>query len=346
MDVFLTGGSGVLGRALIPAFVAAGHAVDALVRTAADATVVGDLGAHPVRGDLLDPDGLPAIRADAVAHFATSIPRPDTSTGSWAANDRIRTEGTRSLLAAAVAGAVRRVVAYSVVWVYGDRGDEWVTEDTPLPAEVHPAVRSAVALEEAVRSSGLDWVILRGGRLYGPGTGTTEQLLAAAASGTLRTEGDGAAFQSLVTSEDTAQAAVLALERVPSGTVLNVVDDEPLRERELYAVLATLTGGPPPASGPGGPGWGSLRVSNRRARSYGFRPRYPNVVVGLWSTTSGHGGGEPGAVVVDGDHQATGAHPASRRGHRDLSGQAVAGGGEHEPGREAPEQRVDVARGG
>jgi nucleoside-diphosphate-sugar epimerase len=283
MDVFVTGGSGVLGHAVIPALVAAGHRVEALVRTDADGAIVSGLGARPVHGDLLDPRGLAPIHADAVAHFASSIPRPDRDTGSWATNDRIRTEGTRTLLAAAAAGSVRRVLGYSVVWVYGDHGDDWVTEDTPLPAEVHPPVQSALALEEAVRASGLEWVILRGARLYGPGTGTTEQLLAAAASGTLRTESDGSAFQSLVTAEDTAQAAVLALERVTPATVLNVVDDQPLRERELYAVLAAQVGGPQPARGAVGPSWGSLRVSNARARSYGFRPRYPNVVAGLRS---------------------------------------------------------------
>lgn len=281
MDVFLTGGSGVLGRALIPAFVAAGHTVESLCRTDADAAEVTRLGARPVRGDLLDPGGLAPIEADVVAHFATSIPRPDTGTGSWVANDRIRTVGTRNLLDAAGAGNVRRVVAYSVIWVYGDHGDDWITEDTPLPAHVRPEIRSAVVLENAVRASGLEWVILRGGHLYGPGTGTTEELLAAAAAGTLSTDGDGEAFDSLVTAEDTAQAALLAVERVPASTVVNVVDDEPLRQRELYAVLAAHVGGPQPSRGGDGPRWDSLRVSNLRARNFGFQPRHSNVAAGL-----------------------------------------------------------------
>lgn len=281
MDVFLTGGSGVLGRALIPAFVAAGHTVEALARTDADAAEVTRLSARPVRGDLLEPGGLAPIEADVVAHFATSIPRPGTGTGSWVVNDRIRTVGTRNLLDAAGAGNVRRVVAYSVVWVYGDHGDDWITEDTPLPAQVRPEIRSAVVLENAVRASGLEWVILRGGHLYGPGTGTTEELLAAAAAGTLRTDGDGEAFDSLVTAEDTAQAALLAVERVPASTVVNVVDDEPLRQRELYAVFAAHVGGPQPSRGADGHRWGSLRVSNLRARSFGFQPQHPNVAAGL-----------------------------------------------------------------
>ncbi len=80
---------------------------------------------------MLDPGGLLPIRADVVAHFAASIPRPDTGTGSWEVNDRIGTVGTGDVLEAAAAGDVRRVVAYSVVWVHGDHGDDWITEDTP-----------------------------------------------------------------------------------------------------------------------------------------------------------------------------------------------------------------------
>ncbi|HEX2185117.1 MAG TPA: NAD(P)-dependent oxidoreductase, partial [Chloroflexota bacterium] len=72
----------MLGHALIPALLTAGHAVDALAVSDESAAAVARQGARPVRGNLLDPAGLPAIDADVVAHFATSIPRPDRSTGS------------------------------------------------------------------------------------------------------------------------------------------------------------------------------------------------------------------------------------------------------------------------
>lgn len=281
MRVFVTGGTGVLGRALLPELVRGGHSVDVLTPNERGATLAATLGARPVQGDLLHPDGLAPIEADAVIHFATSIPRPDSGTGSWAVNDRIRTLGTANLLAAARAGRVRRVVGYSVVWVYGDGGDQWITEDFVLPTVVRPEIRSAVALEEAVRASGFDWVILRGGWLYGPGTGTTEELLAGAAAGRLRTDGNGRSFHSLVTAEDTAQAARLALERIPPGMVVNVVDDQPLRQIDLYRILAAHVGGPEPGRGPEVLGCGSLRVSNARARFFGFRPRYSNVAAGL-----------------------------------------------------------------
>lgn len=111
----------------------------------------------------------------------------------------------------------------------------------------------------------------------------TEWMLGAAQSGELRTNGSGDDFVSLVTAADVAAAVVLAVDGVPSGTTLNVVDDEPLRERDLFARVARFVGGPPPQHGPEQPGWGSVRLSNRLARSFGFRPRHPDVIAGLSS---------------------------------------------------------------
>lgn len=283
MRIFVTGGSGVLGRALVARLVRSGHHVTALAASPASADVVRGLGAVPVAGDLLAPATIGPISADVVVHMATSIPRADTGTGSWEANDRIRVDGTRSLVAAARAGGVRRIVGYSVIWVYGDQGDAWVTESTPIARPVRPEIRSAVVLEELVRSSGAEWVVVRGGHLYGPGTGTTEQMLSDARAGALRIDGPGDAFDSLVHADDTAQGVELAAVAVPGGVTLNVVDDVPLRQRDVVRIVSERVAGPPPRSGPPAPGWGSLRVSNALARSYGFRPRYPDLAAGLAS---------------------------------------------------------------
>lgn len=281
--VFVTGGSGVLGRALIPTLVAAGLDVDALVRSGGARDRVAALGAHPIPGDLLDPGGVAPISADVVIHFASSIPRHDTGPESWSTNDRIRTEGAEALVAAAREGSVRRFVGYSVCWVYGDHGDGWITERTELPdpSEMRPEIRSAAALEQIVRSSSLEWCVLRGGWLYGPDTGVTEGMLAAAAAGRLVTNGHGDDFVSMVTAADVAQGAKLAVAQIPAGTTLNIVDDVPLRERDAFAAFASHVGGAPISAGPPEGGWGSLRVSNGLARSFGFRPLHPSLGDGL-----------------------------------------------------------------
>lgn len=281
--VLVVGGTGVLGRAVVPALVASGHEVSALARSAGTRELVEAMRARPVDGDLLHPDGIAPIDADVVVHAATAIPRPDGGTGSWELNDRIRTAGTGALVAAARRGRVGRIVAVGVTWIYGDHGDEWITEATPVAesGDLRPELRSALALERSVRDSGLEWCLLRAGWVYGPGTGRTESMLDAARAGTLRTNGDGDDFVSMVTASDVASAVVLAVTDLPSGTTINVVDDAPMRERELFSVLARHVGGPDPTPGPRVPSWGSQRVDNRRARSYGFRPAHPDVRSGL-----------------------------------------------------------------
>jgi nucleoside-diphosphate-sugar epimerase len=145
MRVFLAGASGVMGRRLVPLMVAAGHTVAGLTRSQPGA--VAALGAEPVVADALDPDGLPdavqAFRPDVVLHQLTSLPDARKELEAAAdANFRIRTEGTRNLLAAA--GSVKTVA-----------------QSTAFPARVEELERLVL---------GADGVILRYGYWYGPGT--------------------------------------------------------------------------------------------------------------------------------------------------------------------------------
>src|SRR5580765_982765 len=107
MRVFVAGATGVLGRRAIPALVAAGHAVTAVVRSPAKAALARSLGATPVEVSLFDPDALRAAVAghDAVCNLATHIP-PLTRAAdprAWDENNRIRTDGSRNLVDAALA---------------------------------------------------------------------------------------------------------------------------------------------------------------------------------------------------------------------------------------------------
>lgn len=277
----MAGATGVLGRAIVPALTTAGYDVSALVRRPTARDEVAALGARPVDGDLLG--GIEPIDADVVVHAATAIPRPDTDGGSWERNDRIRIAGTEALVDAARRSGVRRIVAVGIARVYGDHGDEWITEDTAVsaPSRLRVELRSALAFERTVQRSGLDWCVLRAGWVYGPGTGVTEALLADARAGRLRTNGSGDGFVSMVSAADVAAAVVLATDVFPSRSIVNVVDDTPMRQRDLFDVFARHVGGPAPTPGPAGSGWESQRVSNRLARSFGFRPAFSDVAGGL-----------------------------------------------------------------
>ena len=127
----------------------------------------------------------------------------------------------------------------------------------------------------------LDWLMLRGGLFYGPGTGFDDDWFARARAGTLRLPGDGEDFVSLVHIADMAEATVAALERWPSRRALIVADDRPVPWRELLGYVAAVVGGAAPQPG-GRAGLPSFRVSNRRAREVlGWRPVYSDYRAGL-----------------------------------------------------------------
>jgi nucleoside-diphosphate-sugar epimerase len=160
MRIFVTGGSGVLGRAALPRFERAGHTVVAPART--------DL-------DLFDPDAVRAAMdgAGAIVHLATRIPPPDRfeEPGAWDENDRLRTEASRILVDVAPATADLYLQA-SIAFVYPP--DVPVDESTPI-GEIAPPLRSTLDAEAQAQrfgASGRRGVALRFGLLYGPGTWT------------------------------------------------------------------------------------------------------------------------------------------------------------------------------
>ncbi|MGH7001524.1 MAG: NAD-dependent epimerase/dehydratase family protein, partial [Stellaceae bacterium] len=171
-----------------------------------------------------------------------------------------------------------RYVQQSIAHAVAADDDRLLDEDAP----VHPnrVTQSAVDMEARVRQSRLDWIIVRGGMFYGPGTGRERQWRAAARSGTLRLPGDGSSSISLIHVADVAAACVLAVERAAPGALLAAVDDAPVTYRELFGHIAALEGGPAPQSG--GPAIASCRVTNARIKAaLGWTPLYPTFRSGL-----------------------------------------------------------------
>ncbi|MGW6376081.1 NAD-dependent epimerase/dehydratase family protein [Rhodococcus sp. NPDC055112] len=271
MRIFLAGGTGVIGRALVPALRDAGHTVVATTRREDRIDGLRRLGADGVVVDVFDPAALTAAVADAgpdvVIHQLT-----DLSGGSSGANARLRTEGSRNLANAIRAAGVRRVLAQSIAWAYAD-GVGPATEDTPLDVEAAPprsiTVEGVMALEQAMSESA-PATILRYGTLYGPNTWYSRTGLhaEAARAGTWH---PALAVTSFLHVDDAVAATVAALDW-PVGPV-NVVDDDPAETLEWAPRFARAVDGQIEREALVGTHSGRP-VSNARAREFGWRPRW------------------------------------------------------------------------
>ena len=279
MTVAIIGSTGVLGRNVIPRLVERGYAVRALVRDAAAGDRLRSLGVQAVVGDILAPETLPPLleSCGAAVHLATAVPRPGQPS-VFSMNDRIRREGTRNLLSACGASGVRRYLQQSIAMLQGGIGDEW-TGEAGEPS-LTPITQSAWEMEQMVRHSQLDWLILRGALFYGPGTGLDAAWRDAARTGSLTMPGDGQKYISLVHVSAMAEAVARAIEG-PSGAVLAVADDRPMRYVELFGYIAALEGMGLPKSG-GPERLASFRVPNHAVKSaLGWMPHYRSVFSGL-----------------------------------------------------------------
>jgi nucleoside-diphosphate-sugar epimerase len=257
MRVFVAGGTGVLGRRLVPQLVARGHQVTATTTSAAKLDLLGQLGAAGVVMDGLDAasvgEAVAAAQPDTIVHQMTAISpahagQPDIKhIDRWfAATNRLRTEGTDHLLAAAEAAGVAHFAAQSYASWNGIRTGGWVkTEEDPLDPGDGTIMRAvAVAIryvEDAVLEAG--GAVLRYGGFYGPGA--TDDQVELVRKRQFPLVGRGTGYSSWVHLDDAASATVLAVEQKVSG-VFNIVDDEPAPASEWLPYLAACAGAKPP----------------------------------------------------------------------------------------------------
>jgi nucleoside-diphosphate-sugar epimerase len=178
--IFLAGASGAIGRRLTPLLVAAGHQVTGMTRNAANARALEAVGVTAAVVDVFDaaalPDAVVNARPEIVIHQLTDLPHVVEDEAQLAAsyprNARIRTEGTRNLIAAAQAASARRFIVQSVAFAYAP-GREPHSEADPLNVSEGPravTVRAAADMERQVLASGMEAIVLRYGFFYGPGT--------------------------------------------------------------------------------------------------------------------------------------------------------------------------------
>jgi len=273
MRIGVIGGTGVLGRYLLPRLAERRHDVRVVVRRGSDTRRLRPLGVEIVEGDILDASSLRTAVAtcDTVIHAATAIPKAGAPV-DWSVNDRIRREGTANLIAACRSERVENYIQQSIAHLVANGTQQLLDETAPL----HPSVvtQSAVEMEHLVEKCPLRWTILRGGIFYGPGTGQEAVWRAMARNAQLRIPLDGSAYISLVHVADYARAIVDAVEAPSVGATFNVVDDEPVSYKDLFHHIAAVETAPAP--GDGAPQvWASCRVSNRRFKeAFGWQPCY------------------------------------------------------------------------
>jgi nucleoside-diphosphate-sugar epimerase len=297
MNVFIAGGSGAIGVPLIRQLIAAGHHVTASTRSEANARLIRDLGATPAIADALDPEGLRQAVVSAqpthVVHQLTALPKGGPkSARDLEATNRLRIDGTRNLLAAAVAARAQRLVGGSFALI-GASGKS-------VPKDMQPAGEAVRSMEsqilDASRSGAIEGVVLRYGLFYGPEVASMREMIAMVKRRLLPTIRNDRSLLPWIHVDDAAAATIAALERAPSGSTYDIVDDQAVSFSEVVRALAAAAGASRPIAVPL---WVPrllapytarmmavrLPLSNARARAdLGWRPMYPTMSEGLRQT--------------------------------------------------------------
>ena len=252
MKALIIGATGAIGLPLVSQLVERGHEAVGTSRTQERAEVLRRLGAEPAVLDVLDREAVRRLVSetapDAIVHQATALADPvdfKRFDEGLAPTNRLRTEGTDNLLAAAKEVGVERFVAQSYgVMTYARVGGPVKTEDDPLDERLPDAMQATIEAikhhEAAVLDAG--GIALRYGSFYGA---AIDPMRDAVRARKVPIVGDGGGVWSLVHVADAAAATVLALERGEPG-IYNVADDEPAPVREVLPVMAEALGAPPP----------------------------------------------------------------------------------------------------
>jgi nucleoside-diphosphate-sugar epimerase len=294
MNVFLAGGSGAIGVPLVRALVGGGHQVTALTRSAANEPMLRALGAAPAVADALDAEALRRVVVEAhpthVIHQLTALPK----SGPRRARDlvptnRLRIEGTRNLVDAAVAAGAERFIVGSFALMGG--------AEFGIPADAQEAVDAVRSMESQVLGASargvFEGIILRYGLFYGPENGMTQRMIALARRRLLPAVRGDHGLLPMIHLDDAACATIAALDHGAAGSVYDIVDDHPVSMSDMVRAIAESAGAPRPIAVPS---WLPrllapymarmmairLPVSNERARAeLGWRPAHPSIREGL-----------------------------------------------------------------
>lgn len=303
MRVFVAGSTGAVGKCLVPLLLEGGHEVVALSRTSQKAEELAALGAKVAVADALGKDGLiAAIRRaepEVIIHQLTAlagVANFKKLDEEFALTNRLRTEVTDTMLAAARLVGARRFIAQSFCgWPFARESGPVKTEEDPLdpspPANFGKTLAAIRYIEDTVRRTvDLQALALRYGIFYGPGTGIARDgpIVELIRKRRFPIVGDGAGIWSFIHIQDVARATVAAMSRGAPG-IYNIVDDEPAPVSTWLPFLAKALGAKPPRRVPVwlgklaiGDGGVSMMTkirggSNAKAkRDLEWRPIYPS----------------------------------------------------------------------
>ncbi|MCU1381638.1 MAG: dehydrogenase [Acidobacteria bacterium] len=297
MNVFLAGGTGAIGVPLIRQLIAAGHQVTASTRSAANASRLVALGATPAIVDALDADALRravvAAHPTHVVHELTALPKGGPkSARDLIPTNRLRIDGTRNLIAAAIAAGAQRFVGGSFALMGASASG--------VPDEVRPAAEAVRSMESQILaangSGAIQGVVLRYGLFYGPDAASTLDMIAMAKRRMLPAIRGDRSLLPCIHVDDAARATIAALDRAPAGRTFDIVDDEPVSFSEIVRAVAAAAGAPAPIAVPS---WlprlvapymarmiaVRLPLSNAAARTeFGWRPEFATIHEGLRQT--------------------------------------------------------------
>jgi nucleoside-diphosphate-sugar epimerase len=226
MTIFVAGGSGTIGRPLVRALLAAGHQVTALTRSSSTATELLAVGAQTAVADAYDRDALTravaAARPTHVIHQLTALPKQGPRKASdIEATNRLRIEGTRNLLDAAIAAGARRLLVGSFAVLAPREGGP--------DAAINPAAAAVESMErqvlDATRRGQIEGVILRYGMFYGVDSPSMLSMLDMVRRRRLPVVRHDAGQLPFIHLDDAVSATVLALDAAPPGSIYDIVDD-------------------------------------------------------------------------------------------------------------------------
>jgi nucleoside-diphosphate-sugar epimerase len=239
MRVFMTGGTGFIGGAVVRELVSAGHQVTALIRSSEKASIARRLGAESVEGDLADPSSYEeeASGHDALVHCAFDYA---------AGEDAVETDAMAiaTFVKAGKTGVARRLVYTSGCWVLGNTGDEPAAEDAAAddPPEL---VAWRTGHEKRVldaTGSRLSAAVVRPGLVYGGSGSLTAMLFTSAEEeGASAYIGEGQNHWSMVHRRDLARLYRLIVEEADSG-LFHGVDGHPVRVVDAAAAASEAAG--------------------------------------------------------------------------------------------------------